>query len=540
MKSQGKRAVFLILLLAAVLRLPNLETIPFWEFDEGYNLNYAWNLANGHIVWYTIRYAFIPHPPLFYMILAVIIKLFGYTLYPARVFAVTLSLGSTLLLYLAGTKLVNKNVGLLAALLYAIYPHAIFFGRMNYNNNLLAFMIMLALYLHLLEGRWRTLSYAVIGLSAVVELSGAALILTAWILSRIFDKKNFLKNMGIALAPGIIFTLIMLYITPDYFVHDLLYQLNRFGFTPTVLALSACALAIFYLASDRLPEIYVRIRDFLRREITILFSEYDSIAWNYGLLAILAAAHFYSSRWLFHEFSEGCFFGSFDYYWLGLAGLLLVRGSIKRNTALLFALPMLLVTLKIGRFDHMCIPLYPLFSLGGGVLLPELNGFLRRAASLLAGSKILIYICSTILLAYPFTYVLYADFGGFVLGRTLRHEDVKSMVEAAEYVNARISGADFVLTTSNLARFVRGNATVFIQGVAIDEPIVYYPAFPAERFLYNVSYRNAKYIVIPGYDGLSWLATVENRTYRNISEEIGGWGVEMEIGPYFVYRNPEK
>jgi len=541
MKITPRQALILVLLLAAALRLPNLYDMPFWEFDEGYNLAYAWNLSEGRLLWFDIRYPYVPHPPLFYVALAAIIKIFGYTLYPARVFAVILSLCTTTLLYMIGSRLIDKKTGLLAAFLYAVYPHAVFWGRMNYNNNLIALMITLSFYLYLLSGRWRTLSYAVMGLSVITEFNGISLAITAFLLGVLFERKSLPRNMAIVLAPAMVFSLVMLQIMPAYFIHDLGYQFKRFGFSPVVFLGSGLILAVFYAFADKLPSAYRMSRDFLRREATILFAEYDSIAWNSGPMILVSAVHFYASRWLFHDFYDGYFIGSFEYYWLMIVGWLLIKDAAKRNITLLFTVPMLIVTLKIGRFDHMCIPLYPLFSLGGSVLLQELYSFLRKLALLLTNNKTLALCFSAILLAYPFAYVAYADFDTFVMGRRISREDVKSMIDAAEYVNNRTNKEDLVLTSSHLVRYISpANASIFIQGIAIHTPIAYYPALPPERFVYNISYRNAKYIVIPGNDGLAWLANEENGSFRNISREISAWSVEKEIGAYYIYRNPAK
>ena len=541
MRFTEKHALIAILLLAAFLRLPNLYDMPFWEFDEGYNLNYAWNLSEGRLLWFSIKYPYVPHPPLFDIILAALIKTFGYVLYPARVFAVALSMGTTVLLYQVGSKLVSKKVGLLSATLYAIYPYAIYWGRMNYNNNLIAFMIMLSLHLYLLNGRWRTLSYAVMGLSVITEFNGVSLVITAFLLARILDRRNTEKKITLLLVPAIIFTAVMLCIMPEYFIFDLSYQFNRFGFTPTLFTLAFLSLAIFHMAADKLPSIYLAVKNFLRKEVSIMFTQYDSFVWANGFMIIMAAAHFYTSRWLFHEFRDGYFLGSFEYYWYALAGLMLIKDPEKRNTALIFSIPILAVTLKIARFDHMCIPLYPLFALGGGVLLPELNAFLRRIASHLIASKKTAAVLTILLLAYPFAYLLYSDVDAFVLGNRIKREDVAGMIAAAEYVNSRITPQDLVLTSSHLSRFVKsGNVSIFIQGVAINGPIEYYTAFPKERFVYNISVDNAKYVILPLNDGLAWLATVENGTHLKTAREVESWGVEQQIGEYYIYRNPDK
>ncbi|HDI73035.1 MAG TPA: hypothetical protein ENF58_02765, partial [Candidatus Altiarchaeales archaeon] len=70
-------AFFLIFVIGILLRVWNLDVIPEWDWDDGVNMNIAWNLINGRLQWFSLGYVFVPHPPLFFIILGVLLKVFG-------------------------------------------------------------------------------------------------------------------------------------------------------------------------------------------------------------------------------------------------------------------------------------------------------------------------------------------------------------------------------------------------------------------------------------------------------------------------------
>lgn len=51
-----------ITVIGAYLRYANLATNPGWDGDEGYNINIAWNLAQGKMQMFATTYAFVQHP----------------------------------------------------------------------------------------------------------------------------------------------------------------------------------------------------------------------------------------------------------------------------------------------------------------------------------------------------------------------------------------------------------------------------------------------------------------------------------------------
>lgn len=51
-----EHALLSIILLSLLLRLPNLEVLPYWDWDEGVNQNIAWNLGEGKAQWFALNY----------------------------------------------------------------------------------------------------------------------------------------------------------------------------------------------------------------------------------------------------------------------------------------------------------------------------------------------------------------------------------------------------------------------------------------------------------------------------------------------------
>ena len=61
-----------------------LAQTPGWDPQEGYNLDLAWNLLHGRLRLFALTQDFAQHPPLFYLQLALGIRLFGYNCSPCE------------------------------------------------------------------------------------------------------------------------------------------------------------------------------------------------------------------------------------------------------------------------------------------------------------------------------------------------------------------------------------------------------------------------------------------------------------------------
>ena len=172
-----KKYLIIIILIAILFRTVNLETIPHWDWDEGENLNIAWNLANGRMQDFAISYPFVPHPPLYFIAVGMALKIFGNSLVVERFITVLFGLITVVVVYLLGREVYGEKLGLFASFLYSIHPAAIYFGRMGFANNLVALLNLLALYLLVLYLKNLRLWYVIlsgffVGLAMVTEYSG--------------------------------------------------------------------------------------------------------------------------------------------------------------------------------------------------------------------------------------------------------------------------------------------------------------------------------------------------------------------------------
>ncbi|MCX6695614.1 MAG: glycosyltransferase family 39 protein, partial [Candidatus Altiarchaeota archaeon] len=175
-----------ILLVAVLLRAVNLPTIPAWGWDEGGNLNYSSNLMEGKAQFFAYKYHFMPHPPLYFVLSALVLKLLGVSITSIRILSVLLSVAGLLVVYKIVKTAISEEAGLLAGALYAIFPELIYWGRVGYGNNLLGFMALLSvyfLYKFLKDGSGRDflISAAITSLCPLVELHGVVFVLAFWI-----------------------------------------------------------------------------------------------------------------------------------------------------------------------------------------------------------------------------------------------------------------------------------------------------------------------------------------------------------------------
>ncbi|HEU5368512.1 MAG TPA: glycosyltransferase family 39 protein, partial [Ktedonobacterales bacterium] len=109
-----------VLLLAVALHVIHLSQTPGWDSDEGYNLDIAWNLLHGRLRMFALTSAFVQHPPLFYLMLALAIRLFGYSMLTLRALAVAYSLLTTLALLTLGRRMFGPGPALWGALAFTI------------------------------------------------------------------------------------------------------------------------------------------------------------------------------------------------------------------------------------------------------------------------------------------------------------------------------------------------------------------------------------------------------------------------------------
>jgi len=120
-------ALFVILLVAAVLRFFHVDYQSVW-LDEIHTLNEANpNLSLSGL--YDAILGADPHPPLYFIILNFVFKIFGYTTFVARMFSAVVGVAGIVGIYLLGKELFNSKAGIYASLLLAVNYFHLFYSQ---------------------------------------------------------------------------------------------------------------------------------------------------------------------------------------------------------------------------------------------------------------------------------------------------------------------------------------------------------------------------------------------------------------------------
>lgn len=123
--TQERLVAFALILFWAFLFFPNLRTNPNWYGDEGIVMEEAWTLAQSHPRYGPMRQDFllpIPHPPLYLLLLGGLLKTFGNDILVGRALQTATALATMVILFWVGTRLRDKNFGLLCAAAFLCYP----------------------------------------------------------------------------------------------------------------------------------------------------------------------------------------------------------------------------------------------------------------------------------------------------------------------------------------------------------------------------------------------------------------------------------
>jgi len=532
-------AFLLIIMLSIFLRFWDLEIIPRWYSDEGTELNIAWNLVNGHIRMFAITYTFVPHPPLFFIVAGIGLKIFGNELVVLRMLTATYGVLTTILLYFIGKELFNKRVGLLASFLFAIYPTALIYNRIAFTHNQFMFLSILTFYVFLRyintrRDRYFYLTCVCVAMSLVSEYTAIVSFISLFLLSFLYDRKGIKTAIVTSLAPVIVLVVLMLILYPTYFVKDVLFQFKRIGFVKLIFGLELIAISlVIYLFKKQIKHISKNILAQLREDFSWLFKDYaELIKPSYILIAII------------------CFFAILDcqspqgiltlpytesIYMYGIFGLFLIDHKQKRNTAFLFFIPLLglfcVVTPNINRI----LPILPYFALGLAIMVFKVYELFLHHAKL---SGKISQVLVAILLIHPFLFITYNDVSAFLDRHRGDIEPIEDDLAIAKFINERVDSEDIVLAPPYIYQLIQCHTTHLHQAEAIQGKPTYDLGYiNPERFLFNCSYRNAKFIIIDNSTRKE--SYIEQPPLREIDSEIKRWPMHL-IGEYIIYENPSK
>lgn len=136
-----KNAVWLILILASVLRFKNLAKRDFW-YDEAFT-----GITVKESFWGMIEMTVNDvHPPLYYIFLKGLAYFFNYSVFGIRLFSAIVGVFCVWAVYILSKEILNKKVALYASFITAISPFAIQYSQEARMYTLLSFFILMATY----------------------------------------------------------------------------------------------------------------------------------------------------------------------------------------------------------------------------------------------------------------------------------------------------------------------------------------------------------------------------------------------------------
>jgi 4-amino-4-deoxy-L-arabinose transferase-like glycosyltransferase len=507
-------AALAILALCVFFHVYRLAATPGWDPQEGYNLDIAWNLLHGRLRLFALTSAFAQHPPLFYLQLALAIRLFGYGIAAVRALAALYAILTCAALIAFGRRILGIGPALWAALAYTAAPIILANTRWGYSYAQLAFVGLLCLwaawrYKETGDRRWLLIAAALAGLAAFSDYAGIAWVVFVALLAL---RKGWRES---ALAAGV-------------------------GVGILAVGLLGCFAAA--------PSIFIA-------DVTTTFGR--AAGGNLIVQGVKLLLNYYR-------------FVSLDaWLLLGIVGLFLVPALLRGY--LLGALAALgVVVLKvrdIGLSLHTIVPLLPLLALGMGVALDRalrlLYGWSLGWLGDLAGkraadpSRIPLPLRFTAALVVflavvsPLGMALAADASGLAGTLPTRQDTLLATPSdaqaAARYVFAHARSGDFVLASPNIAwMFDRpeGNHPA-TQGADILQTLAqagkgaaFYPSdLPASRWAYTVSLDSARFVIVD--DLVRQLAAPdEEPALIPLLRRIESWPAVLRSGQYTVYEQP--
>ncbi|MFH1402712.1 MAG: glycosyltransferase family 39 protein, partial [Candidatus Altiarchaeota archaeon] len=345
----ARYGIVLIFLLALLFRAYDLVSVPVWMWDEGANINYASNLAEGRAQLFGFKYHFIPHPPLYFLFLIPFLKAMGPGILALRVASVVLSMSGLLLVYLIIRNVLGESWALLGGLFYALMPELVFWGRLGFANNLLAVLAVASVYLiqkHFSSGEDRFMYYASLtaGVCLLTEYGGIVFVLSLLVIVYWYARRLLSKTLILSLGPFMVFVLLMLASDFHGFTTDFLKFFRLYFLAIPAIMVTAI---LFHRFSDRLlgytNSLYYGIGETPAEFVLfLLISLFSLLPLDY---TVFLSGSYVSALLAFSFFS-----------------LFFIQEGRFRNTLMLYSFSYLLLLFSLNRWDHMGIPLPYLLS----------------------------------------------------------------------------------------------------------------------------------------------------------------------------------
>jgi hypothetical protein len=499
--------VFLILLgfvliLSFHFRTKKILYSPGWLRDEGTYLEVARRIGKGQLQMGAVNITFVgpnmTHPPLYFTLANIFLKIKQADMYSFRQFNAFLGVLATLLLFFLGYEagryrkpedpptLYAELLGLLSAFIFAIHPDAVLYNRMGLPYNLY-----------------------------MVEV-----IIFAWFMLKYIRSREFIWCLGACIIASI--ALLSVYYSvvfiPFLFIIILLMKKPK-HFWALVCVPVPLIFFLSFLASGHIPGFW------------------DDIT---ALQRASGAGSLYVTLYHYHDF-----FQTGISYFIGMLGLVL----LKRKSAgwSLFFLFFLIIHIVLRREDtiikfvhYPVIPILPLVAVGCAALT-------LRAWYGLADLSPVSLLIIPILFAFWFSIsqVKHGIYGRFYtpLSELGMNKNCIDAFKTADFLNDYVKSDDLVIATTTMWPLINSRAADLPQSLAFEGERVdfYNHHFSRERFLFSPSLKKTDFVVLDYFTD-QWRKSPPDsyhgplvRAIKMIEEH---WKLVFTQGEYRVYKNP--
>ena len=482
--------------LAAYLRLANIGLNPGWYTDEATHLLIAQQLLNGRFQYLAINQSILlfARLPLFEWLLAGIGILFDLNMLTLRLLTAVLTLITLLLLAnLTWQTSHNSTLTLSAALLYAIYPQAVIYGRFGFSYHLLTPFFLMALtaawhYWQTSQRRPLIIFALATGLATLCDLWAISLLPIFCLIIWLRQRHHLWWGVPLALLPLALYTAVSLLTHPSAFIFDLQFSLFRANAIP-------------------LP------------------AQFHTLAQNFTTILT-------QDIW----------------FTLGLIGLFLIPSLPLRRLMLLCLLfPLALIgrtTALHGLSSYYLIPIQPLIAWGMAHLLHQSWPRLRHTlvAGLANWYSLLLPVALLILIA-PLLLTIQALHQQSQTRFTLAIDpflvNPLDAQKTADFLTPHLLPHDITIANPALAWMLPGQTADFQLIVAANNRAApHLPAnIPPNRYAFDPHYQNARFIIIDnlwrnwGLPNIPTLATITKEIENN-------WPLIYQSGEIAIYANP--
>jgi 4-amino-4-deoxy-L-arabinose transferase-like glycosyltransferase len=481
-----------VLFIAFYLRFVNLRTNPPWLGDECLYLNLTKNLLQGKLEFFAFRHAFAitGRLPLFFLVFAPIMWIFGNDIIVLRMFTVMCGIISIFFIFLIGKELINYRLGLLAGFFYSIYPFTIKFNRWGFSHNmsLLIFVMLVYFVLKWFKTKkilWGYLCAIFAGLASVNEYYGFFFLLFPIIFGFYLVRSRLIRLVFISFLPLALFVFWGIFFSSKLFLEDLK---SYFVF-------------IFMVREKNLPSFFVIA---VLKEFFYIFLQVFRIG-NIWLLG-------------------------------GLLGYYLYDNKSLKKPIVFIVLGLFLFIIVLSLFYHhyltsrIFILIIPFLVLGTGIfILKFLDRFYLFPSAIMI---IFLFLFSTIY------YDIEMMNSSFPTGLSkIVAKSVEDTEKTARYINANTDLDDFVIASPTLGWLLESKVALFIQVLKSNDLYFGLENMSAQRFVFNPDFLKAKFVVID--ESTKGFTTDFVPPVKKIVKEVETkWKLNNAIGEYKVYKNP--